>query len=66
MKVIFNGAPIDASDCDDVSTLLEKLKVDTTRIALALNGRIIPRHRLVHIALQELDRIDVIKPIAGG
>lgn len=65
MKVTLNGEQIAVQEACNVEALLEELQM-TGRLAVELNGEIVPRSRYPALRIQEGDRIEVIRAVGGG
>lgn len=65
MKVTLNGEQIAVHEACNVEALLEQLQM-TGRLAVELNGEIVPRSRYPALRIQEGDRIEVIRAVGGG
>ena len=52
----------------DLIRLLESEGIDPTRkgVAVAINGAVVPRHSWPETTLRPNDRIEIVKPFAGG
>ena len=52
----------------DLIALLESEDVDPARrgVAVAINGAVVPRHAWAQTTVQANDRIESVKPFAGG
>jgi sulfur carrier protein len=66
-SVRINGA-LRLHTAGSVADLLDNLGVDMTRpgVAVALNGRLVPRSRWSEQAVSAGDDIDVVRPAQGG
>ena len=66
MKIIINGEL--ESDCQDstLEDLLIRLDLLGKRIAVEINGEIIPRSRHLAQTLQDGDRLEIVQAIGGG
>ena len=49
-----------------VAQLLEQLELGGGRIAVEVNGEIVPRSQFPSHALQDGDRIEIVQAIGGG
>jgi thiamine biosynthesis protein ThiS len=66
VRLRLNGKDYEAKDGISVAELLQRLHLDTeTRVAVAVNGEIAPRTARDR-RLEEGDRVEVIRPVAGG
>ena len=67
MQLIINQQPCDfARDKVDVPTLLASRGVREDAVALAVNGRVIPRRKWPEVVLADGDQVDLVKVVAGG
>lgn len=55
-------------DAATVAELLRSLGIEATRagVAVAVNGRVVPRSRWAAAAIAAGDEIDVVRPAQGG
>ncbi len=69
MKIVLNGAdwhyPTAANDEPTVAALLASCGA-TGRVAVEVNGEIVPRSRHGEQRIAENDRIEIIRAIGGG
>src|SRR5690606_2419403 len=49
-----------------ISRLIEERRLNPERIALALNGQVIPREQWPGTPLQEGDEVDIVHAVGGG
>lgn len=72
MELVVNGKPVKLDLPGDggapmvVSRLLEVRGVDPDRIALAVNGQVIPKDRWGKTPLREGDEVDIVHAVGGG
>lgn len=66
MHVIINGETQDYESDVSVAMLIERLGFSGRRIAVEINGDIIPRSLHARRCLQEGDRIEIVQAIGGG
>ena len=67
MQLIINQQPCDfAREVVDVPTLLASRGVREDAVALAVNGRVIPRRKWPEVVFAEGDQVDLVKVVAGG
>ena len=66
MKIILNGEPKQLPDHSSVLDLLQELRLTEKRLAIELNGEIVPRSGYAEIALKEADKIEIVHAIGGG
>lgn len=65
MQVIINGAHTELQDVDSVAALLRHLGLEG-RLAVEINGVIVPRSGFDLQTLKEGDRIEIVRAIGGG
>ncbi len=66
MQITVNGAPTEAAQSLSLSTLLEQLKLSGRRLAVELNGEIVPRSLHAQTALKDGDALEIIHAVGGG
>lgn len=65
-QVTVNGVLTDVADGVTVATLVAERSGGHDRVAIALNGDVVPRSRWTATGLSPGDRIEVLAPTAGG
>jgi sulfur carrier protein len=65
MQLKLNGKPYETSPGSTIEALLFRLAV-TSRVAVAVNGKVSPRSEHAHRVLAEGDEVEVIHAVAGG
>ena len=66
MQILVNGQPRDAAPRLALPRLIEELKLGDRRVAVELNGAIVPRSAWAQVALNEGDRLEIVHAIGGG
>ncbi len=66
LQVLVNGEPHRLSAAGTLRALLEQLELDGRRIAVALNGEIVPRSQHETVALRDGDELLIVQAIGGG
>jgi sulfur carrier protein len=66
MNVTVNGAAADLAADATVAMLVAERSGGHDRVAVALNGDVVPRSRWSATRLSDGDRIEVLAPTAGG
>lgn len=66
MKASINGIQHDLPEGLTVAQLLARLETPPAGIAVARNDRVVRRGAFADEALEEGDRIEIIKAVAGG
>jgi sulfur carrier protein len=66
MNLTVNGKPMEADPGMTVEALLARLSFPPRRLAVAVNGEVLPRSEHPAQILREGDEIEVIQAVAGG
>jgi sulfur carrier protein len=66
MQITINGESRQFDAPLLISTLVEQLALGGKRIAVELNGNIVPRSRHAETWLAESDRIEIVIAVGGG
>lgn len=66
MEVIVNGAPQRIEPDTTLARLLQTLDLGSGRIAVEVNGEIVPRSQFPECQLHDKDRIEIVQAIGGG
>ena len=67
MEIQLNGQPVALSDgVATIATLLEREGLAQRRVAVEVNGRIVPRGRHGEHVLQPGDRVEIVHALGGG
>ncbi len=66
MKILLNGQPWETPGECRVSTLLEQLRHGGRRLAVEINGEIVPRSSFETVLLRENDCVEIVQAIGGG
>lgn len=66
MNIIFNGEPRTVSDGCTVDQLLHELELANKRVAVEINGDIVPRSQHGIREFADRDRVEVVVAVGGG
>ena len=66
MDIEINGDPLKIDDGATVQALLEAQGLGTRRVAVEVNGEIVPRGRHATHPLQPGDRVEIVHALGGG
>ena len=66
MHIIINGERRELSERLSIQALLEELEVDTRRVAVELNRRILKREDFEEVKVSDGDRLEVVHFVGGG
>jgi sulfur carrier protein len=66
VQVTVNGVPTDVPDTTTVATLVAERSAGHSRVAVAVNGGVVPRSSWETSTLGPGDAVEVLAPTAGG
>jgi sulfur carrier protein len=66
MNIVVNGQPRSAAEPLALPRLIEELKLGDRRVAVELNGAIVPRSAWPDTRLADGDRLEIVHAIGGG
>jgi sulfur carrier protein len=66
VQLTVNGDPADLPDATTVADLVAERAAGHDRVAVALNGDVVPRTGWARTALSAGDRVELLAPTAGG
>ena len=66
MRLTVNGSPLLLADGSRVVDLLQHLQLMGKRLAVEINGEIVPRSQHVETTLRDNDRVEIVQAIGGG
>lgn len=66
MQIVVNGEPAEVSDSLSLAELVTSLRLGGQRLAIELNGDIVPRSRWPEVRLSAGDRAEIVRAIGGG
>ena len=65
-KIQLNGNSYEINDGTNLSELLNKLKIQTNKVAIEVNGEIIERNKYQNLILNKDDKVEIVHFIGGG
>ena len=65
-KIQLNGKKIKISSKLTVFDVLKKYKINEKKVAIELNGKILPKNNLKKKMIKNLDKIEIVQFIGGG
>ena len=65
MDIILNGEPR-RTDAPTIAALIEREGLAERRVAVEVNGEIVPRGRHAEHALSDGDRVEIVHALGGG
>ncbi len=66
MQILLNGGGFDAPESATILLLLESVGLAPARVAVEVNGRIVPRDEYHRLHLHEQDRVEIVRFVGGG
>ena len=66
MKVIVNGQPREVAQDARLVDLLDELGLDRRFLVVEHNGEPVHRDRVEQVVLSDADRLELVRPVAGG
>ena len=66
IAIELNGAPHDIDAGRNLHDLIAALELSGQALAVAVNREVVPRHLWPQRALQQHDRVDIVRAIGGG
>jgi thiamine biosynthesis protein ThiS len=65
-EIVLNGEPRELTPGTTVAQLLDQLRLDPRWVVAELNGEPLARERFDGVALSPGDRLELVRPVAGG
>ncbi|WP_394063949.1 sulfur carrier protein ThiS [Alcaligenes sp. WGS1538] len=66
MNITLNGQNKTLSNTDTISALIAQLGYENKRIAVELNGDIVPKSQHATTAIKDSDTIEIVVAVGGG
>ena len=66
MQITLNGEPYQLEQPLSVAELLEKLDIDSRRVAIEYNLSILKRYAYPQTMISEGDRLEIVNAVGGG
>jgi len=66
MQLVINGESFEAADESSIAILVTMLQLDQQRLAIEVNGEIVPRGLWSERRLVTADRVEIVRAIGGG
>ena len=66
LSIHVNGAQRPLAASQSVADLVRELELEGKRIAVEVNGEIVPRSRYAHTPLGAGDRVEIVGAVGGG
>ena len=65
-KIQLNGNPYEINTETNLNQLLNKLKIQKTKVAIELNGVIVEKNKYLKVILNKGDKVEIVHFIGGG
>jgi sulfur carrier protein len=65
-QISINGEDQPLADGETIASLIERLELVGKRLAVELNGEIVPRSQHAEQVLVEGDRVEIVHAVGGG
>ena len=65
-KIQLNGNPYEINTETNLNQLLNKLKIQTTKVAIEVNGVIVETNKYPKVILNKGDKVEIVHFIGGG
>ena len=65
-KIQLNGSPYEINTETNLNQLLNKLKIQKTKVAIEVNGAIVEKKKYLKVILNKGDKVEIVHFIGGG
>ena len=65
-KIQLNGSSYEINDETNLNQLLNKLKIQKTKVAVEVNGAIVEKNKYPNVILNKGDKVEIVHFIGGG
>ena len=65
-KIQLNGNPYAINSKTNLNQLLNKLKIEKTKVAIEVNGEIVEKNKYQKVILNKGDKVEIVHFIGGG
>ena len=65
-KIQLNGSSYEINNETNLNQLLDKLKIQKTKVAIEVNGVIVEKNKYLKIILVKDDKVEIVHFIGGG
>ena len=65
-KIQLNGSPYKINTETNLNQLLNKLKIQKTKVAIEVNGTIVEKNKYPKVILNKDDKVEIVHFIGGG
>ena len=65
-KIQLNGNSYEINTKSNLNQLLNKLKIEKSKVAIEVNGEIVEKNKYPNLILNKDDKVEIVKFIGGG
>ena len=65
-KIQLNGDSYEINNGTNLNELLNKLKINTNKVAIEVNGEIVEKNKYPNLILNKDDKVEIVHFIGGG
>ena len=65
-KIQLNGDPHEINKGTNLNDLLNKLKIQKSKVAIEVNGEIVQKDKYTNLVLSKNDKVEIVHFIGGG
>ncbi len=65
-KIQLNGRKISIKRNFSIFDMIKKYKISSKKVAIELNGKILPKNKYKHKIVKDKDKIEIVQFIGGG
>ena len=65
-KIQLNGRPYEINTETNLNQLINKLKIQKTKVAIEVNGSIVEKNKYLKVILNKGDKVEIVHFIGGG
>ena len=65
-KIQLNGSTFEIKVGTNLNDLLNKLKIQKTKVAIEVNGEIVSSNKYINLILNTNDKVEIVHFIGGG
>ena len=65
-KIQLNGSSYEINSKTNLNQLLDKLKIQKTKVAIEVNGAIVEKNKYPKVILNKGDEVEIVHFIGGG
>ena len=65
-KIQLNGDPFEINNGTNLNELLNKLKIEKSKVAIEVNGEIVEKNKYSNLILNKNDKVEIVHFIGGG